>query len=182
MVKYIYHCTERHDMKYLFFDIEGACPKLSTIATFGYVLTDEDFSILAKEEKIFENTLYNDLTIKECHVIEAIEILKKHFDVENIKIAEPLYELQKAFYDKLGIDIGDKQDGELLQFLGKKVRKEHATFLLDEFDKKLAKAEATIISNDDCRPDDYQHLKEQGFIFVKINGFKRERDSSYRFS
>ena len=41
----------------------------------------------------------------------AIEILKKHFDVENIKIAEPLYELQKAFYDKLGIDIGDKQDG-----------------------------------------------------------------------
>lgn len=34
-------------------------------------------SILAKEEKIFENTLYNDLTIKECHVIEAIEILKK---------------------------------------------------------------------------------------------------------
>lgn len=106
----------------------------------------------------------------------AIEILKKHFDVENIKLAEPLYELQKAFYDKLGIDIGDKQDGELLQFLGKKVRKEHATFLLDEFDKKLEKASATIISNDDCRPDDYQHLKEQGFIFVKINGFKRERD------
>lgn len=34
-------------------------------------------SILAKEEKIFENTLYNDLTIKECHVIEAIEILQK---------------------------------------------------------------------------------------------------------
>ena len=50
MVKYIYHCTERHDMKYLFFDIEGACPKLSTIATFGYVLADENFSILAKED------------------------------------------------------------------------------------------------------------------------------------
>jgi len=37
-------------MKYLFFDIEGACPKLSTIATFGYVLADESFNVLARED------------------------------------------------------------------------------------------------------------------------------------
>jgi len=37
-------------MKYLFFDIEGACPKLSTIATLGYVLTDESFNILSRED------------------------------------------------------------------------------------------------------------------------------------
>ena len=37
-------------MKYLFFDIEGACPKLSTIATFGYALTDESFNVLARED------------------------------------------------------------------------------------------------------------------------------------
>ncbi len=37
-------------MKYLFFDIEGACPKLSTIATFGYALTDESFRVLARED------------------------------------------------------------------------------------------------------------------------------------
>ena len=37
-------------MKYLFFDIEGACPKLSTIATFGYVLTDENFNVTARED------------------------------------------------------------------------------------------------------------------------------------
>jgi DNA polymerase III epsilon subunit-like protein len=37
-------------MKYLFFDIEGACPKLSTIATFGYALTDESFGVLARED------------------------------------------------------------------------------------------------------------------------------------
>ena len=37
-------------MKYLFFDIEGACPKLSTIATFGYVLTDENFNVLMRED------------------------------------------------------------------------------------------------------------------------------------
>ena len=32
--------------------------------------------ILYKEEKIFENTAYEDLTIKECHVLEAIYILQ----------------------------------------------------------------------------------------------------------
>jgi DNA polymerase III epsilon subunit-like protein len=37
-------------MKYLFFDIEGACPKLSTIATLGYVLTDENFGVLERED------------------------------------------------------------------------------------------------------------------------------------
>ncbi len=37
-------------MKYLFFDIEGACPKLSTIATFGYVLTDDNFNVLTRED------------------------------------------------------------------------------------------------------------------------------------
>ena len=37
-------------MKYLFFDIEGACPKLSTIATLGYVLTDENFSVIERED------------------------------------------------------------------------------------------------------------------------------------
>lgn len=37
-------------MKYLFFDIEGACPKLCTIATFGYVLSDEKFNIEEKTD------------------------------------------------------------------------------------------------------------------------------------
>jgi len=105
----------------------------------------------------------------------AIEILSKHFDIKNIKIGEPLYELQNDFYKKLGIDIDDKQDGELLQFYGKKVRKENSNFLLDEFKNKLDKTHATIISNDDCRPNDYKFLKDNGFIFIKINGYKRDR-------
>lgn len=37
-------------MKYLFFDIEGACPKLCTVATFGYVLSDEKFNIKEKTD------------------------------------------------------------------------------------------------------------------------------------
>ena len=106
----------------------------------------------------------------------AIEILQKYFNIENIKIAEPLYELQNSFYKKLGIDIGDKQDGELLQFYGKKVRKEDSNFLLNEFKNKVDKVSSDIITNDDCRPDDYIFLKEMGFIFVKINGYRRDRN------
>lgn len=105
----------------------------------------------------------------------AIEILSKHFDIKNIKIGEPLYELQSDFYKKLGIEVKDKQDGELLQFYGKKVRKENSNFLLNEFKKKLDNTYATIISNDDCRPNDYKFLKDNGFIFIKINGYKRDR-------
>ena len=106
----------------------------------------------------------------------AIEILQKYFNIENIKIAEPLYELQNSFYKKLGIDIGDKQDGELLQFYGKKVRKEDSNFLLNEFKNKVDKVSSDIITNDDCRPDDYIFLKEMGFIFIKINGYRRDRN------
>lgn len=105
----------------------------------------------------------------------AIKILSKHFDIKNIKIGEPLYELQSDFYKKLGIAVNGKQDGELLQFYGKKVRKESSNFLLNEFKNKLDNTNATIISNDDCRPNDYNFLKDNGFIFIKINGYKRDR-------
>ena len=106
----------------------------------------------------------------------AIEILKKHFNVTNIKIAEPMYELQKEFYDKLGYDIGDRQDGELLQFYGNKIRKENSEYLLRTFASKINLVKDTIILNDDCRPPDYEFLKELGFIFIKINGYKRDRN------
>lgn len=105
----------------------------------------------------------------------AIEILKKHYDITNIKLAEPLYQMQKEFYLHLGVDIRDRQDGELLQFYGKKVRKENSEYLLNVFKEKLDKCETSIITNDDCRPDDYKFLKDNGFIFIKINGYKRDR-------
>lgn len=107
----------------------------------------------------------------------AINLLKKHYDILNIKIAEPLYELQKQFYNKIKIDINDKQDGELLQFYGMKIRKENPIYLLDTFKNKVDNYENDfyIITNDDCRPYDYEYLKELGFIFIKINGYKRDR-------
>lgn len=105
----------------------------------------------------------------------ATEIIKKHFNSENIKIAKPLYELQKHFYQFIDRDIKDKQDGELLQFLGQKIRKENPRFLLERFFGEVNNSQNPIIINDDCRPLDYAFLKEMGFIFIKINGFRRDR-------
>lgn len=106
----------------------------------------------------------------------AIKILQEKYAIENIKIAEPLYELQTLFYKKINKDIGDNQDGELLQFFGNKVRKENPPYLLETFNQKISQSEKQIITNDDCRPYDYNFLKEQGFIFIKIKGFPHQRN------
>lgn len=109
----------------------------------------------------------------------AISILSKQHKLKNIKIAEPLYDMQNEFYKKLGVSMSGQQDGELLQFLGQKIRKENKYFLLDIFKEKMNEAQkesVEIISNDDCRPADYQFLKDLGFIFVRINGYKHDRE------
>lgn len=107
----------------------------------------------------------------------AVEILKKKYRVINIKIARPLYKLQKYFYDFIDAKMLGEQDGELLQYFGKKIRQENKDFLLNEFYKELQCYNGFdgIITNDDCRPPDYEFLKSLGFIFIKINGFKRDR-------
>lgn len=103
----------------------------------------------------------------------AIELLSKKNNIVNVKIAAPLYEMQDSFYKRLGKEVNG-QDGELLQFLGKKVRKENENFLLDVFKDTVEHVDADIISNDDCRPMDYEFLKKMGFVFIKINGYKKK--------
>ena len=105
----------------------------------------------------------------------AIELLSKKNNIVNVKIAAPLYEMQDSFYKRLGKEVNG-QDGELLQFLGKKVRKENENFLLDVFKDTVEHVDADIISNDDCRPMDYEFLKKMGFVFIKINGYTHGRD------
>ena len=106
----------------------------------------------------------------------AVKILESKMDAKNIKIAEPLYEMQKAFYEKVNVLIKEEQDGELLQFFGSKVRKENPGYLENVFTNKLNNLENEIILNDDVRPLDFEFMKKLGFIFVKINGFKRDRN------
>jgi len=108
----------------------------------------------------------------------AIEILRKRYNLINLKIGDPLYELQEDFYKKIGVDCENRQDGELLQFLGMKIRKENPNYLLETFLNKLNKYkhDDVIVTNDDCRTMDYDCLKKQGFKFIKINGYKRDRN------
>ena len=107
----------------------------------------------------------------------AVNILKKKYLVTNIKIAEPMYKLQNYFYDFIGTVMSGEQDGEMLQYLGKKIRQENNDFLINQFKTTLSKFSnyKGIITNDDCRPPDYKYLKDLGFTFVKINGFRRDR-------
>lgn len=107
----------------------------------------------------------------------AVAILKKHYAIQNIKIAAPLYEIQSYFYNLIKTPLKGEQDGEILQFFGSKIRKENPTFLLDTFEEKVNNAADSFdfITNDDCRPLDFEKVKEMGFILVGINGYKRER-------
>lgn len=108
----------------------------------------------------------------------AVKILKDHFSLKTIKLAEPLYKLQSNFYETINRPIGDKQDGELLLFLGEKIRQEHPDFLHKAFLEKLKiiEQETNLILNDDCRPHSYKYMKSLGFNFVKINGYNRDRN------
>lgn len=107
----------------------------------------------------------------------AIKLISKNFKIKNIKIAEPLYNLQFHFYQTIDKTMNGEQDGELLQFFGAKIRKENPTFLLNEFKKQIDKFNNcdVIITNDDCRPPDYDYLKKLGFVFVEIKGFSHAR-------
>ena len=103
----------------------------------------------------------------------AVKLLSSRYSVHNIKLAEPLYHLQNYFYSFIGKEMSGEQDGELLQYLGKKIRAECPQFLIKEFITELHRANnfRGIITNDDCRPPDYPTLKELGFIFIKINSY-----------
>ena len=106
----------------------------------------------------------------------AVSILRKYFNLVNIKIAEPLYYLQNYFYKYIETKMLGEQDGELLQFLGMKIRKENPGFLINNFIYKVMNVtDVEMITNDDCRPPDYNSLKQMGYIFIGINGFDRDR-------
>lgn len=95
----------------------------------------------------------------------------------NIKLAAPLYEMQNYIYKKINIEIGDTQDGELLQFLGQKIQREAPQFLATEFERELSIVEGRvpIITNDDCRSHNYLTLQRLEFQFVRVLGIERKR-------
>ena len=102
----------------------------------------------------------------------AAEYIKKHYQAEIIKLATPLYQIQSNIYQQLDIPLTG-QDGELLQFLGKKVFKLNPQFLFNEFKKQYHPDK--LIINDDCRPHNYENLKSLGGIFIEVHSPQRVR-------
>lgn len=107
----------------------------------------------------------------------AVKLLKEKYPIKNVKIAAPIYELVDRFYKYIETEMKGEQDGEFMQYLGRKIRQENVNFLHDCFIKEYnnSKNFCGIITNDDCRPPDYQFMKNLGFTFVKIVGFRRDR-------
>jgi cytidine deaminase len=98
-------------------------------------------------------------------------VARRSMSCEVVKVAAPLYDLQRAFYARLGQQLPDgQQDQQLLEALAHWIRKRRARFLVEDF---LARADAThadVLVNDDVRSYDidYPQLRRRGWIAVRI--------------
>lgn len=97
------------------------------------------------------------------------------FTCTNVKIAEPLYELQAHVYEISGHPLVSHyaQDGPLLQDLGLHVRRIDAHALLRHFTRRLETWLASVDEPcacicDDVRAPDAEHLRSLGFRFVEV--------------
>ncbi|ALK33293.1 dephospho-CoA kinase [Burkholderia plantarii] len=91
--------------------------------------------------------------------------------VEVLKLATPLYALQRAFYDAACRDVHDgAQDQRLLEQIATELRRIDRQSLVKNFARRLDRCEADIVINDDLRDDatDWPYLRQQGFAIVKI--------------
>jgi energy-coupling factor transporter ATP-binding protein EcfA2 len=94
--------------------------------------------------------------------------LAKTYGGEIIKVAEPLYRLQKLFYDELELPVNG-QDGELLQFFADKIEREQPGWLGRRVTDRVQASATRLVINDDCRRNSYAALDTAGFVFVRID-------------
>lgn len=90
--------------------------------------------------------------------------------VEVLKLAYPLYLLQKEFYDIAEIEIDFyEQNQKLLEIIATNLREIKPNSLIDNFNKRLSECNSEIIINDDLRDTkiDYPSMKKNGFIIIK---------------
>lgn len=88
-----------------------------------------------------------------------------------VKLAEPLYALQHAFYQAVGRTIdAHAQDQVLLEMIAEQLRRLSPTSLVDCFRRRVAEVEADVILNDDLRDVDvdYPALQALGFSFLRV--------------
>ncbi len=88
-----------------------------------------------------------------------------------IKLAEPLYRLQREIYATAGRQIRQyEQDQQMLEGLARELRRINPRALVEDFERRLAVSASTVVVCDDLRDGnvDYPYLKEQGFLFLRI--------------
>lgn len=96
---------------------------------------------------------------------------QKGLRVERLKLAEPLYALQQAVYERAGKTIAFyDQDQPLLETLAAHLRRISATALVGDFERRLGASQADVVINDDVRDRhvDGPRLRQLGFRFVRI--------------
>lgn len=90
-----------------------------------------------------------------------------------VKLAEPLYDVQHAFYRRAGVALAiGRQDGALLNFLGSHFRRIDPEFLLRDFTLRCDAARLTgadVLLCDDARPVDLDGLVARGFRLVRVS-------------
>ncbi|MER6291160.1 hypothetical protein [Streptomyces sviceus] len=93
--------------------------------------------------------------------------------VSVVKLAQPLYDVQKDFYRRLGEDLTPgQQDGALLNFLGSHFRRISPDFLVADFSRRCETAAASgadVLLCDDARPVDLGPLAAGGFRLVRVS-------------
>ncbi|MGA5284890.1 hypothetical protein ACPCSK_31495 [Streptomyces griseoincarnatus] len=101
-----------------------------------------------------------------------------------VKLAQPLYDIQAAVYEKAGRPLADRyqQDGELLNFLGSHMKKLNPRALLDAFVALVHDRErdrpGDVLICDDMRGDAAETLVVLGFTLIEVSAFnavRRER-------
>lgn len=93
-----------------------------------------------------------------------------------LKLAEPLYRLQKAFYTTAGQDIDTyQQNQKLLEDIATHLRTIRPTSLVDDFVGRLSDCADDVIINDDLRdPDvDLPVLRDLGFQILRVSADDR---------
>ncbi len=87
------------------------------------------------------------------------------------KLARPLYQLQQAFYDVVGIALAPgAQDQVLLETIARRLRAISPTSLVNDLTRRLDNARENVVINDDLRDDetDWPQLKQLGFNIVRV--------------
>ncbi|MFJ3881557.1 hypothetical protein ACIPW5_29415 [Streptomyces sp. NPDC090077] len=103
------------------------------------------------------------------------ELSSKGIDVARLRLAEPLYEAQRAVYAMAGRPLADEnqQDGRLLNLLGTEMRRINLEALTGPFTYRVRQAEAespkTVLLCDDLRAPDVATVTLLGFRLVEIS-------------